>query len=71
MTLKTVVEALEMSAIENPINRYRNQAFIDLFETIFQIIKEIKNRKHGLSLTSSLTLLSKDLKVNSSAQPKV
>lgn len=45
MTLKTVVETLEVSAVENPINRYRNQAFIDLFETIFQIIKEIKNRR--------------------------
>lgn len=45
MTLKTVVEALEVSAVENPINRYRNQAFIDLFETIAQIIKEIKNRR--------------------------
>lgn len=44
MTLKTVVEALEMSAVENPINRYRNQAFIDLFETIAQIIKEIRKK---------------------------
>lgn len=44
MTLKTVVEALEVSAVENPINRYRNQAFIDLFETIFQIIKEIRKK---------------------------
>lgn len=45
MTLKTVVEALEVSAIENPINRYRNQAFIDLFETIAQIIKEIREER--------------------------
>lgn len=45
MTLKTVVEALEVSAIENPINRYRNQAFIDLFEMIAQIIKEIREER--------------------------
>lgn len=45
MTLKAVVEALEASAIENPINRYRNRAFIDLFETIAQIIKEIREER--------------------------
>lgn len=49
MTLKTVVEALEVSAIENPINRYRNQAFIDLFETIAQIIKEIRENKQEIT----------------------
>ena len=57
MTLKTVVEALEVSAVENPINRYRNQAFIDLFETIFQIIKEIKNRRQRDENNKKITKL--------------
>lgn len=41
MTLETAIE----SVAENFVNRHRNEAFVALFETIAQIIKEIKNRR--------------------------
>lgn len=46
MKLKTAVESFETSVVEDAIYRYHNQAFIDLFETIAQIIRDItKERK--------------------------
>lgn len=43
--MKTVLEVFEVGVAENFINRHRNEAFISLFETIAQIIKELKNRR--------------------------
>lgn len=45
MTLKTVVESFETSVVEDAIYRYHNQAFIDLFETIGKIIREITEER--------------------------
>lgn len=45
MTLmKQALEVFEAGVAENFVNRHRNEAFIMLFETIAQIIKEIKRR---------------------------
>ena len=43
--MKTVLEAFEAGVAENFINRHRNEAFVNLFETIAQIIRELKNRR--------------------------
>lgn len=43
--MKQVIEVFEEGVVENFANRHRNEAFVALFETIAQIIKEIKNRK--------------------------
>ena len=40
MTLETAIE----SVAENFVNRHRNEAFINLFETIAQIIKELRRK---------------------------
>lgn len=45
MSPKTVVEAFEVGMVENAMCQYHNQAFIDLFETIAQIIKEIRRER--------------------------
>lgn len=45
--MKQVIEVFETSVAENFVNRYRNEAFVALFETIAQIIKEIKNRRQN------------------------
>lgn len=43
--MKQALEIFEAGVAENFVNRHRNEAFISLFETIAQIIKEIKNRR--------------------------
>lgn len=43
--MKQALEIFEAGVAENFVNRHRNEAFIGLFETIAQIIKEIKNRR--------------------------
>lgn len=43
--MKQVLEVFEAGVAENFVNRHRNEAFVALFETIAQIIKEIKNRR--------------------------
>lgn len=40
--MKTVLEVFETGVAENFANRHRNEAFVTLFETIAQIIKEIR-----------------------------
>lgn len=45
--MKQVIEVFETSVAENFVNRHRNEAFVALFETIAQIIKEIKNRRQN------------------------
>lgn len=42
--MKQIIEVFEAGVAENFVNRHRNEAFVALFETIAQIIKEIKNR---------------------------
>lgn len=36
------LEVFEAGVAENFVNRHRNEAFVNLFETIAQIIKEIR-----------------------------
>lgn len=43
--MKQILEVFETGVAENFVNRHRNEAFVNLFETIAQIIKEIKNRR--------------------------
>lgn len=40
--MKQALEVFETGVAENFVNRHRNEAFINLFETIAQIIKEIR-----------------------------
>ena len=40
--MKQVLEVFEAGVAENFVNRHRNEAFVNLFETIAQIIKEIR-----------------------------
>lgn len=49
MRLETIADALDVSVAEGTICRYHNQAFIDLFETIAQIIKELKEHKQEIT----------------------
>ena len=43
--MKQVIEVLEAGVAENFVNRHRHEALVNLFETIAQIIKELKNRR--------------------------
>lgn len=43
--MKQALEVFEVGVAENFVNRHRNEAFVNLFETIAQIIKEVKNRR--------------------------
>lgn len=45
--MKQIIEVFEAGVAENFVNRHRNEAFVALFETIAQIIKEIKNRRQN------------------------
>lgn len=40
--MQQALEVFETGVAENFVNRHRNEAFINLFETIAQIIKEIR-----------------------------
>lgn len=40
--MQQALEVFEAGVAENFVNRHRNEAFIKLFETIAQIIKEIR-----------------------------
>ena len=43
--MNELLEVFETGVAENFANRHRNEAFVNLFETIAQIIKELKNRR--------------------------
>lgn len=40
--VQQALEVFEAGVAENFVNRHRNEAFVNLFETIAQIIKEIR-----------------------------
>ena len=40
--MQQALEVFEAGIAENFVNRHRNEAFVNLFETIAQIIKEIR-----------------------------
>jgi hypothetical protein len=40
--MQQALEVFEAGVAENFVNRHRNEAFVNLFETIAQIIKEIR-----------------------------
>lgn len=42
--MQQALEVFEAGVAENFVNRHRNEAFVSLFETIAEIIKEIRRK---------------------------